>query len=177
MPTETPRAVANAVDKTVHVLIDIVVAAPADENLRDTWLEPLWTAVQEDGVDYLWEVSERWGGLCATPERASRTADDLLSIVRLSWSEKHGGYLRGTSACLSCLLAAGRRQELLNLIDTSPYPCWHYRRFGVQALAAMGRPVDAIGYAQDSLELNDSPAAIARACEEILLEAGRSDEA
>jgi hypothetical protein len=41
----------------------------------------------------------------------------------------------------------------------------------------MGRTDEAIEYAKASLGLNDSPVAIARACEEILLEAGRSDEA
>lgn len=170
-------ALGNAVNKAAHALIDIVVAAPANTDLRERWLERLWAAVEEDGVDCLWEVSERWGELCATPERASRAADKFLSIVRLSWSEEHGGYFRGTPACLSCLLVAGRHQELLDLIDTAPYLSWHYRRFGVQALAAMGRTDDAVVYAQDSLGLNDSPASIARACEEVLLEAGRSDEA
>jgi hypothetical protein len=44
----------------------------------------------------------------------------------------------------------------------------------VRALAAMARTDDAVAYAQDSLGLNDSPAAIASAYEEILLEAARS---
>ena len=170
-------ALGNAVNKTVHPLIDIIVAAPVDERRREQWLERLWSAVEEDGVDYLWEVSERWGELCGTPERASQAADELLPTVRLSWSEKHGGYFRGTPACLSCLLAAGRHRELLELIDTAPYLSWHYRRYGVLALAAMGRADEAIRYARDSMGLNDSPAAIARACEALLLEADRCDEA
>jgi hypothetical protein len=114
--------------------------------------------------------------LCATPARASRAADELLAPVRLSWSEPHG-YFRGTSACLSCLLAAGRHQELLDLIDTAPFLWWHYRRYGVRALTVMGQTEEAIRYAEASRGRNDSPAAIARACEEILLAAGRSDEA
>ena len=169
-------ALGNAVNKTVHELIDIVVAAPAEEKLRERWLERMWTAVEEDGVDYLWEVSERWGELCGSPERASQAADDLLPLVKLSW-QKRGGYFRGTPACLGCLLVAERFDELLALVDTAPYLSWRYRRFGVRALAAMGRTDQAIEYAQSSLGLNDSLAAIARACEEILLEAGRSDEA
>jgi tetratricopeptide (TPR) repeat protein len=169
-------ALGNAVNKTVQELVDIVVAAPADEKLRERWLERMWTAVEDDGVDYLWEVSERWGELCGSPERASRAADEFLPLVRLSWRER-GGYFRGTPACLGCLLVAERLDELLALIDTAPYLSWSYRRFGVRALAAMGRTDEAIEYAQSSLGLNDSPAAIDRACEEILLEAGRSDEA
>ncbi len=80
-------------------------------------------------------------------------------------------------ACLGCLLVAERFDELLALIDTAPYLSWSYRRFGVRALAAMGRMDEAIESAQSAPGLNDSPVAIARACEEILLEAGRSDEA
>jgi len=169
-------ALGNAVNKTVHELVDIVVAAPAEEKLRERWLERMWTAVEEDGVDYLWEVSERWGELCGAPKRASRAADDLLPLVRVSWQER-GGYFRGTPACLDCLLIAGRHEELLTLIDTAPYLSWSYRRFGVRALAAMGRTDEAIDYAQSSLGLNDRPVAVARACEEILLRAGRPDEA
>jgi len=169
-------ALGNAVSKTVHELIDVVVAAPADETLRERWLERMWMAVEEDGVDYLWEVSERWGELCGTPERASVAADAFLPLLRLSWQE-HGGYFRGTSACLGCLLVAERYEELLALIETAPYLSWRYRRFGVQALAAMGRTDEAIDYAQSSLGLNDSPMAVARACEEILLKADRTDEA
>jgi hypothetical protein len=160
----------------VHELIDLVIAAPADEKLRERWLERMGTAVEDDGVDSLWEVSERSGELCGSPERASQAADGFLPPVRLSWQER-GAYFRGTPACLGCLLVAERFDELLALIDTAPYLSWSYRRFGVRALAAMGRSDEAIEYAQSSLGLNDSPAAIARACEEILVEVGRSDEA
>ncbi len=169
-------ALGNAVNRAVHELLGIVIAAPADEHLRERWLERLWTAVEEDGVDYLWEVTERWGELCGSPQRASRSADELLPIVRLSWQER-SGYFRGTPACLSCLLVAERFDELLALLEMAPYQSWSNRRFGVRALAAMGHTDAAIEYAQASQGINDSPAAIARVCEEILLEAGRFEEA
>jgi len=113
-------ALGNTVSKTVHELIAVVVAAPADETRRERWLEQMWMAVEEDGVDYLWEVSERWGELCGTPERASVAADEFLPLLRLSWQER-GGYFRGTPACLGCLLVAERYEELLALIGTAPY--------------------------------------------------------
>lgn len=169
-------ALGSAVSTTVHRLIDIVLAAPADEELRECWLDRMWMAVEEDGVDYLWEVSRRWGELCGTPERASLAADEFLPLLRSSWQER-GRYYRGEPACLGCLLTAGRYEELLALIDTAPYLSWSHRHFGVRALAATGRTDEAIDYAQTSLGLNDSPTAIARACEEVLLDAGRSDEA
>jgi hypothetical protein len=79
--------------------------------------------------------------------------------------------------CLSCLLSAGRHQELLDLIETAPYLWWHYRRYGGQALAAQGRTDEAIAYAEQSLGLNDGPSDMARTCEEILLAAGRGEDA
>jgi hypothetical protein len=70
-------------------------------------------------VDFLSEVADRWSKLCRKPERASRAADDFLPALRPSWSPEHRGYFRGTTACLSGLLAAGRHQELLDLIATA----------------------------------------------------------
>ena len=45
------------------------------------------------------------------------------------------------------------------------------------ALTAMGKKADALRYAEDSRGLNDSPIAIAQACEEILLSSGMAEEA
>jgi hypothetical protein len=85
------------------------------------------------------------------------------------WTPEHRGYYRGTTSCLSCLLAAGRHQELLDLIETAPVLWWHYRRYGVRALAAQGRTDEAIDYAERSLGRNDGPSDMARTCEAILL--------
>jgi tetratricopeptide (TPR) repeat protein len=170
-------ALGNATNKTVHELIVILLAAPAEGAVLERQLDRLWTAIEEDGVDFLSEVRDRWGELCRTPKRAARATDDFLPALHLSWSPEHRGYYRGTTACLSCLLAAGRHQELLDLIETAPFLWWHYRRYGVYALAAQGRADEAIRYAEQSLGLNDSPSDMARTCEEILLTAGRTEEA
>ena len=82
---------------------------------------------------------------------------------------------RGTGLCRR--LPARRHQERLDQIETAPYPWWHYRRSGVQALAAQGHTDEAIRYAEQSLGLNDGPAEMARTCEEILLAVGRGEEA
>ncbi len=54
---------------------------------------------------------------------------------------------------------------------------WHYREYGVKALAAMGKKAEAIRYAEAERGINDSPVAIARTCEEVLLSSGLADEA
>jgi hypothetical protein len=75
-----------------------------------------------------------------------------------------GGYFHGATVCLSALLAAGRHQELLDLLAVNPRTIWHCRQYGVKALAAMGRPADAVRYAEEGHALNDSPVAAAVLC-------------
>lgn len=165
----------TATCKAAHELVQFIVDAPCTDQVREKWLEKVWQAMEEDGVDYLSEVGERWGELCVSRSLASRWADDLRTTLELSW--KHGGYFRGGPACLSCLLKAQRYDELLRLIDKAPYISWLYRKYGVGALAALGKTEGAIQYAEASKGLNDGSSAIASACERILLDAGQHEEA
>ncbi|HEY4002437.1 MAG TPA: hypothetical protein VGO93_26435, partial [Candidatus Xenobia bacterium] len=169
-------AIGLAVNHAVDEMVSIIVRAPADEKLRDKWVERLWEAYQDDQIPYIESLADSWGDLCATTERASHWADELLPTVKMVWNEP-AGYFHGTPACLSCLLAAGRCQELLDLLDISRHVFWHDRQFGVRALAVMGRVDDAIAYAERSLGSNDGPSQMSILCEKMLLEAGRSDEA
>jgi hypothetical protein len=34
-------------------LLPIAIAAPADRKTRDKWLDRLWQAIEDDGVNYL----------------------------------------------------------------------------------------------------------------------------
>jgi hypothetical protein len=54
-------ALGSAVSRTLDALIPLVIKAPADKKTRRKWLERLFDAVQEDGVDYLAPVEARWG--------------------------------------------------------------------------------------------------------------------
>ncbi len=127
-------ALGSAVYKAVHTLVDLLVRIDVDDGTREKWLERLWTAVKNDGVDYLAPVRERWGELCVTPERASQYADTFLPGLRRAWSDSHHGYFLGEPACLSCLLKAERYEELLELIDQAQFVWWHYRQYGFPAL-------------------------------------------
>ncbi|PCJ43331.1 MAG: hypothetical protein COA71_00180 [SAR86 cluster bacterium] len=90
-------------------LIPIIVQAPADDATCGKWLERLWQAMEEDGVDYLGPVGDSWGEICGSVDVAGEWADDLVSTLRLCWTDPNpGNYFLGATACLSCLLVAGR---------------------------------------------------------------------
>jgi hypothetical protein len=100
------------------------------------------------------------------------------SSAGTAWSDpRPGNYVRGTSVCLSSLLAAERHQELLEVLALRRFPFWPDRKFGMQALLAEGRMEEALVYAEASRGLNQLDAAIDAACEKILLDLGRVDEA
>ena len=170
-------ALGGAVYWTQQELLPIAIEAPADRKTRDKWLDRLWQAIQDDGVDYLSPVEERWGDLCRSPQVASYWADQLVGLLRTAWSDPRPGIVRGTSVCLSSLLAAGRHQELLEVLAIQRFPFWHDRKFGVQALLSQGRTDDALAYAEASRGLNQPDPAVDAACEKILLDIGRADEA
>lgn len=172
-------AIGTAVNNAIEALVPIIAKAAADGKLRDKWLERLWRAVEEDDIPYIEMLPDHWGELCATPERASRWADDFIDMVRMSWSpnpELHG-YYKGTAACLSALLKAGRHTDIMALLERAPHKFWHDRKWGVEALLAMGKKAEALRFAEASRGLNQPDLVISIACEEILLTSGMAEEA
>lgn len=172
-------AIGTAVNNAIDELVPIIATAPADNHLRQTWLERLWQAVEEDNIPYLELLPDYWGELCVTADLASQWANEFINTVRSAWSNNPHlrGHFKGITACLSSLLKAERNQEILDLLELSPYKFWHYQQWGVKALAAMGKMREAIHYAEDSRGLNDNPIAIAKVCEEILMSNGMREEA
>lgn len=171
-------AIGTAVNHAIETLAPIIAEAPADEKTRSAWLDRLWKAVEEDDIPYIELLPDYWGELCRTPELASRWADDLMTPVRINWSDRSSfGYFKGTSACLSALLKAGRHEEILELLALAYHKFWHDRKWGVRALMAMGKKTEALRYAEDTRDQYSSTIAIAETCEEILLASGMADEA
>lgn len=173
-------AIGTAMNNAIDVLATIIAGVPADSSVRDKWLERLWQAVEADEIPYIELLPEYWGELCATPERASHWADSFIDMVPMAWKNTSSGhyvYFKGTSACLSALLKAGRNEELLSLLELAPHKFWHDRKWGVKALSAMGRKAEAIRYAEDSRGINEPRGEIAQICEEILLSSGMGGEA
>ncbi len=170
-------AIGTAVNHAIAALVPIIADAPADDAIRDPWLERLWQAVEDDEMPYIETLTGYWGALCVTPVRASSWADRFISTVRRIWSNRDPlAWFKGCDACLSCLLHASRYQELLDLVEIAPH-MWHYRQWGVKALAAMGKRAEALRYAEASHDDYSNPSAIAAACESILMESGMADEA
>ena len=172
-------ALGSAVNKAIDTLVPLIVKADVEPKLRQRWLNRLWQALQDDEIPYLDLLGDYWGELCVTPELASHWANEFMPVVESIWSlaAPGHGYFKGTSACLASLYAAGRFDELLALIDRAPFKWWHNRRWGVKALAAMGKKAEAIRYAEDSRGLNDPGCQIAEACEAVLLSSGLAEEA
>jgi hypothetical protein len=157
----------------------VIARAPVDARTREGWLERLWEAHANDAIPYIERLGDFWGELCVSAETASAWADRLVPIVEMALSPDPGlrGFFHGTTACLSALFRAGRHEEILGLLEKDRFPFWPYCEWGVRALVALGRPDEAIAYAEASRGINTSPIAIAAACEEVLLAAGRVEEA
>lgn len=172
-------SIGTAVNNAVAELVPIIANAPADAKTRNVWLERLFDACQDDDIPYIEGLGDHWGALCASKEVASAWVDRLIDTVKLTWSPDPNlrGFFKGTTNCLSALVAAERYDEVLALLELAPYEMWQYRQYGVEALAAQGKKAEAIRYAETGRGLNDSPVAIARACERVLLSSGLVDEA
>jgi len=171
-------ALGNATSNAVDTLVDLLVSAQAPMDTRRKWLDQLWEAVEQDGVGYLQQAIDRWGELCVFKEIANEWIERFIYTVRGIFSEPDDhSYFRGTSACLSCLIASGRNLEVLDLLALLHYKFWHYHKYGVAALAKMGRIDEAIAYAQEGCGLSGSSMAADKTCEELLLSCGRDKEA
>ena len=133
--------IGNVVNNAVAELAAIVASAPAGAKTRDDWLDRLWEAYQADDIPYIEVLGDYWGEFCASKEVASRWADQLIGTSKLAWSADPNlrGYFKGTTNCLSALLAAERHAEILELLEMAPQNMWHYRQYGVKALAALDR--------------------------------------
>src|SRR5262249_44860779 len=144
-------AIGTAVNHAIEELVSIIAKAPVDPGRRGKWVDRLWNAYIVDTIPYIETLGEFWGEMCSTKELASIWADNLVESLRATWRDRGtSSYFQGTTVCLSSLLAAGRYQELLDLLEMAPYVCWHNRSWGVRALAAMGNSSEAIKYAEAS---------------------------
>jgi hypothetical protein len=148
-------AIGTAVNHAVRELVDIIAEAPAEAELRERWLERLWQAHEADQIPYIESLADHWGELCVSKELASAWADRLLGITRMALGRDghERGFFHGTPACLSALHHAERHAEIVELLAAERF--WHYKRWAVKALAAMGEKAEAIRCAESSQPLGE----------------------
>ncbi|TAN34887.1 hypothetical protein EPN29_00790 [bacterium] len=166
-------AVNNAIDK----LVPIIAAAPADPRIRSKWLDRLWESHEADQIPYIEQLGEYWGDLCGSKEVASEWADQLIGTTRLALSPDRTvrGFFHGSTACLSALFAAGRYGDILDLLKDETF--WPYKRWAVEAMAAMGDVENALELADASRGPWTNDHDVDQICESILLAQGRVDDA
>jgi hypothetical protein len=170
-------AIGTAVNHTIAELVPVIVAAPADTSTRAAWLERLFDAHSADQIPYIEHLAHYWGELCASAEVASAWADRLIGVTRLALSPDTSvrGYFHGTSACLSARFAAGRYDDLIELVRGDRF--WPYKRWAVKAMVAQGRHREAIAFTESCRSPWASDGDIDALCEDILLSTGQVDEA
>lgn len=174
-------ALGNAVDRTLKELLPVLIDAPADEKTRTKWLEQLRQAILDDGVDYLAPIADRFGQIAVFPSLMNLHADRDLDMLEAVWSD-HASFAHVTTGTLtlSCLLEAGRYDELLALLARQKTHIWFDEKFGAEALLRQGRDGEALAYAEVLLKDDRRQWGyfeIARFCERILVGQGREEEA
>jgi hypothetical protein len=175
------RALGNAVSRTLEELLPILIEAPADEKTRAKWLEQLRDAIEDDGVDYLAPIADRFGQIAALPALMNLHADRDLDMIRAAWSD-HARFSHVTSGTLtlSCLLESGRYDELMALLALKKTSLWFDMKFGAEALLRQGREDEALTFAEALLKDDGRQWGyhdIAQFCETILVRQGREEEA
>jgi hypothetical protein len=174
-------ALGNAVGRTLEELLPVLIDAPADEKIRAKWLEQLREAILDDGVDYLAPIADRFGQIAAYPSLMNLHADRDLNMIEAAWSD-HASFAHVTTGTLtlSCLLEAGRYDELLALLARKKTHLWFDEKFGAEALLRQGRDDEALAYAEALLKDDRRQWGhfeIAQFCERILVGQGREEDA
>jgi hypothetical protein len=174
-------ALGSAVFRTLDDLIPILIAAPATPAIRGKWLSRLFEAIQDDGVDYLSPIEERWGEIAQYPELMDEYSNLTIGMIRRAWADHETfSHVAGTSICLSCLLELGRYDDLQELLGIRRVKFWPYHRYGAEALVRQGLWEGVIVFAEAARSQTNPgfyETAIDRFCEAVLIKHDRSDEA
>lgn len=172
-------ALGSAVHRATIQLVSVIIKPEVDVVIRARWMERLYDAVQNDGVDYLARIQNHWGELCVYTELANQWADKLLPGVRDCWTASPPQFAKDAVMALSALLKAARHDDISTLLELQRTRFWHYDQFRAESLVRQGRIDEALELAQS---IGVDPHANAGMgwvvfCERVLLDAGRRDEA
>lgn len=165
------RRILTAVRKSIRSLAQVFSCLNVSSSVYTQWLERLAPLLEQenDRGRCIHELAIVWGELCKNHETATHWADRLIPQVRHTWI--NSDYSRASSlACLSSLAASQRWTEILELLAQRSIGFWPEQRFGVLALAALGKLEEALQYARHANPLgHEYQQEIAVTCESILL--------
>jgi hypothetical protein len=174
-------ALGTAVYRTLTDLVQVLIAAAAPEPARAKWLERLRTAIEDDGVQYLQPISDRFGEIAVYRNLQNMHADRDLDMIRSAWADHSSfAFVATATLTLSCLLEAARYEELTELVGLQKSRYWSDDRFVAEALLRQGREEDALAHAESLLRKEQRPWGfhdISRFCETILVQQGREEDA
>ena len=174
-------ALGSAVYRALDSLLPLLIAAPANLKTRRKWLERMEQAIFDDGVDYLVNVRQMWGKVCADETLMNECADSLLPMIRRMWTEEERhvyAHSAQTLMCLSCLLESERDEELQALLASAPRRNWDEQSYWAEALRRRGDFDAAIAFAEGCRSPQGyDEAEIGAFCEQALLDAGDWKEA
>lgn len=169
----------SAVNHAVAALARVIADAPVDTAVRAAWLDRLWIACELDRKPVLERLADEWGRMCAGCELALQWGLRCApEIRRVFTARSHAGYPPAIGIGLSSLVAAGRYEEVVELVALHRIDFWPDLRYAVLALAALGRTDEALTTAAKAGcdDFHDGESVV-EVCEKILLDAGRTDEA
>jgi hypothetical protein len=97
-----------------------------------------------DQIPYIESLGDHWGELCSTKEIASEWADRLVDGLRENWTAdpRKSGYYKGTPNCLGAMVAAGRYDEVMALLELAPYKMWDHQPGGDRSHGRAARDQD-----------------------------------
>lgn len=171
-------AIGSAVGNALIEMVQIIRDAPLSISDRKKMTERIWKSWQEEDYGYYDTLTEQWAELCAEPEIMTYWADSFLPIVQQVFSsDTPGSYFKGSEPCLSCLFELGRYDEITEILSHRERMLFDYRQYEIKIVAAKGYVDRALQMIDDNLY--DSNFTYQAAClgEEILLKAGRIEEA
>lgn len=177
-------ALGAAVHDAVRHLVPFIAQSPVSTPIRRKWLERLEQAYQDDGLSLIESLGEYWGELCGAGDDgralASEWADQLLPHVRQVMRDRNKGtyaFSQSTVLCHSALFHAGRHDELLALLALDPKPFWRDQIWHARVLAARGDIDEAVRFLEGLRSPWAPEAALAQIAEQMLIDAGRAEEA
>jgi len=173
-------AIGSAINRTINVLMPMIINADWDMNTRGKWLEKLNVAIGDDGWGIFDELRDHWGELCVFEGLAHLWADRLIPTVKDNWSSEQYCHFTGTDMCLSCLVYTGRYDELKNLLALKENQSWFYMKFWALALEKQNKLQEALDYAElynAQQKVNNQEETVNLFCESLLIKMGKIEEA